>query len=135
MEFRLRLASGHGPGVVVGPGTNNPNVFAQQFHTSPRVQYKVAAQAQAVGKADAKGAIQINWFDSHGAFISASNALLDVSPQFKRFEHIVTAPAVQRTCVREKITRCGADRVAIAVMLSVPDLACASSAHASFRRT
>lgn len=79
--------------MVVGPGANNPNVFAQQFHTLPRVQYKVAAQAQAVDKTNAKGAIQINWFDGHGAFISASNALLDLSPQLTRYEHIVTAPA------------------------------------------
>ncbi len=86
------LASGHGPGVVVGPGTNNPNAFAQQFTTSSRVQYKVAAQAQAVDTADAKGAIQINWFDGYGNFISTFKVVLDASPQLMRFEHIVTAP-------------------------------------------
>jgi hypothetical protein len=85
-------AKGKGPGVVVGPGGDNPNVFAQQFPVKPGDQFKLVARASSVDSPAAKGRFQINWMTA-SSFISASIKPFDVSPEEKQFEHFVTAPS------------------------------------------
>jgi len=85
-------AIGHGRGVVVGPGAENPNVFAQQFPAKPGEMFKVIARASSAGTASAKGRIQINWTDSIGQFISVSSQAFEVKPEEQRFELEVVAP-------------------------------------------
>jgi len=86
-------AIGNGPGVVVGPGAENPNVFAQQFPAKAGAQFKVIARASSVGKPKAKGRFQINWLKAEGQFISTSIEAFEVTPEEKTFETYVTAPA------------------------------------------
>ncbi|MFA5158875.1 MAG: TylF/MycF/NovP-related O-methyltransferase [Candidatus Omnitrophota bacterium] len=85
------LAKGKGPGVVVGPGSNNPNVFAQRFSAKPMEQFKIVARASSVGKPKARGRFQINW-ESSGKFLSASIKAFEVTAEEKIFEHYVIAP-------------------------------------------
>ncbi|MDB5813313.1 MAG: hypothetical protein JWN23_430 [Rhodocyclales bacterium] len=86
-------AVGHGLGVVVGPGGGNPNVFAQQFLATPGEYFKLVARATSVNKSSATGRFQINWVDSQGQFISASIQTFKVTPEEKKFEHVVSAPS------------------------------------------
>jgi len=85
-------AIGHGPGVVVGPGNDNSNVFAQQFSAQSNQQFKVTSRASSVGTPKASGRFQINWTNS-GKFISSSIQIFEVTTQEKIFEFYVTAPA------------------------------------------
>ncbi len=85
-------ARGNGPGVVVGPGGDNPNVFAQQFPAKPGDQFKVVARASSVDKPAAKGRFQINWITRESSFISASMKAFDVGPEEKTFEFLAVAP-------------------------------------------
>jgi hypothetical protein len=84
-------AIGHGPGVVVGPGADNPNVFAQQFPAKPNEPFKVVARASSVDKPKAMGRIQVNWTDLGGKFISVSSQAFEVTPEEKTFEYQVIA--------------------------------------------
>lgn len=86
-------AQGGGRGVVVGPGTENPNVFAQQFSARPDEPFKVVARASSVGKPKAMGRFQVNWMDSEHKFISASIQPFEATPEEKTFDAYVTAPA------------------------------------------
>ena len=86
-------AKGHGPGVVVGPGVDNPNVFAQQFAARPDEAFRIIVRAASVDRPTATGRIQVNWTAPGGKFISASMKLLEVTPEAKTFEHVVQAPA------------------------------------------
>jgi hypothetical protein len=86
-------AIGHGPGVVVGPGGDNPNVFAQQFPTKPHEQFKVLARASSVDPSKAMGRIQVNWTDPAGKFISVSSQVFEVTPEEQTFEYQAVAPA------------------------------------------
>jgi hypothetical protein len=79
--------------VVVGPGAENPNVFAQSFAAKPLETFKLVARASSVDKPNAKGRFQINWVDADGAFISVSSEAFDVTPDEKTFEYVATAPA------------------------------------------
>ena len=85
-------AIGHGPGVVVGPGPGNPNVFAQQFVAAPDEPFEVVARASSVGSSKAMGRFQINWTDAAGKFISVSSTAFEVSAAEGRFEFYATAP-------------------------------------------
>lgn len=87
------VAKGKGPGVVVGPGGENPNVFAQQFPTKPGDQFKLVARASRVDKIPAKGRFQINWITKESKFISTSIKAFDVTTEEKQFEHLVVAPS------------------------------------------
>jgi hypothetical protein len=80
-----------GQGVVVGPGEQNKNVFAQVFDTEPGATYRVVARASSIGKDDAMGRIQVNW-ESLTTFISVSSIVFDVSLHESQHELIVTAP-------------------------------------------
>ncbi|MFA5158874.1 MAG: hypothetical protein WC484_00005 [Candidatus Omnitrophota bacterium] len=86
------LAKGDGPGVVVGPGTENPNVFAQSFLAKPYQPFKVIARALSVVAPKARGRFQINWTDSQDKFISVSIESFEVTDQEKKFEFYVHAP-------------------------------------------
>lgn len=86
-------ARGNGPGVVVGPGGDNPNVFAQQFPAKPGDQFKVVARAASVGKPSAKGRFQINWITRESSFVSTSIKSFDVTADEKTFEYLVVAPS------------------------------------------
>jgi hypothetical protein len=78
-------------GVVVGPGGENKNVFAQVFDTEPGATYRVIARASSTGKANTMGRIQVNWASST-TFISVSSMAFEVSTQESQHELIVTAP-------------------------------------------
>src|SRR5262245_24428923 len=86
------LAKGHGPGVVVGPGLDNPNLFGQFFSTKPHRQFKVIARASSIDKPAAPAVIQINWHDADGKFISVSRQSFDVGPAERSFRYDVIAP-------------------------------------------
>jgi hypothetical protein len=85
-------ARGKGPGVVVGPGGENPNVFAQQFPAKPGDPFKVVARASSVDKAPARGRFQINWLTQDSKFLVATIKAFDVAPEERQFEHVVVAP-------------------------------------------
>jgi len=80
-------------GVVVGPGAENPNVFAQQFPAKAGDQFKLIARASSAGKPNAKGRFQINWIDKESKFLSVSMKAFDVTTEEKTFEYFITAPA------------------------------------------
>lgn len=88
-----KLATGHGDGVVVGPGAGNENVFAQGFVTAAGKNYKVIARAASVDDKAATGRFQINWNDEAGNFISVWSATFEVTPELKTFEQEVVAPS------------------------------------------
>lgn len=85
-------ATGHGPGVVVGPGATNPNVFAQRFPAKPNDQFRVIARASSVDKPKAMGRIQINWAGPEGKFISVASRSFEVTPTEQTFDLLVVAP-------------------------------------------
>ena len=85
-------AIGHGAGVVVGPGVDNPNVFAQRFPARAGEQFKVIARASSVKQAKSMGRIQINWVDENGKFLSVASDAFEVSAEEKKFEVTITAP-------------------------------------------
>lgn len=87
-----KKAIGHGSGVVVGPGADNPNVFAQRFAAKPDEQFKVVARASSVDQPKAMGRIQINWSGAGGKFISVASKAFEVTPQEQRFDLDVVAP-------------------------------------------
>jgi len=87
-------AKGAGPGVVVGPGGGNPNVFAQQFSVKPDEPFKLIARASSVNAPAAKGRFQVNWTDAQGKFLFASIKPFDVAFDEKIFEYLVRAPAM-----------------------------------------
>ena len=87
-----RKAVGRGNGVVVGPGTENPNVFAQSFPTKPAERFMVVAKAASVDKPTAMGRIQINWMSAEGTFLGVSSKAFEVTPQEQSFQEVVTAP-------------------------------------------
>lgn len=88
-----KLATGHGDGVVVGPGAGNENVFAQGFVTAPGKNYKVIARAASADDKTATGRFQINWNDAAGNFISVWSETFDVTPELQTFEQEVVAPS------------------------------------------
>lgn len=103
-------AVGHGAGVVVGPGPNAPNVFAQVFMVKPNEQFKIIARASSVKKPQAKGRLQVNW-NGAGKYISTSSTIIDVSETEKTFELQVTAPAGAETGVLYVVPHGGDDTV------------------------
>jgi hypothetical protein len=87
------LAKGDGPGVVVGPGQQNPNLFTQSFSIGQNEQYKIVAQASSVSSAQAVGHVQINWIDKDSHFITVTQGEFPVGPQATTFEYPVVAPS------------------------------------------
>lgn len=81
-----------GSGVVVGPGTNNSNVFAQRFLTSSGTAYKVVARAASTNTDIVGARIQVNWEDAQGRFLSVSAKTIDVDLHEVKFEHYLSAP-------------------------------------------
>lgn len=80
------------PGVVVGPGGEAPNVFAQQFRAQPGEAFKVVARASSVDGPSAMGRLQINWHGADDKFISTSITPIEVAQTEKSFESVVVAP-------------------------------------------
>jgi hypothetical protein len=85
-------ASGHGAGVVVGPGTDNPNILAQPFPVQPRQFFRVVARAASVDASKALGCIQVNWLDPDGAPLSVSLKHFEVTAEEREFHHRFCAP-------------------------------------------
>src|SRR5574340_192776 len=85
-------SKGEGRGVVVGPGSDDAAIFAQQFPAKANEQFKIIARASSVGKPGATGRLQINWLDSEYKFISASIQPFEAMPEEKTFEAYMTAP-------------------------------------------
>ena len=88
-----RVAKGTAPGVVVGPGGDNPNVFAQPFTASPAERFKVVARATSGAGPKARARIQINWSDAAGRFLAVSSRTFEVSTTETVVEEVVSAPA------------------------------------------
>jgi hypothetical protein len=86
-------AKGDGPGVVVGPGGANANVFAQGFNAAPGEPFRVVARAASVGSARAVGRLQINWQDASGKFLSVSTKMTDLGERETVLELSAVAPA------------------------------------------
>lgn len=86
------LASGHGSGVVVGPGKDNPNILGQQFSAQPRQFFRIVARASSVTAPRALGCFQINWMGSEGEFLSASVHRFEVTFIENQFQQRVCAP-------------------------------------------
>lgn len=87
-----KKATGHGNGVVVGPGTEAPNVFAQNFTAKGGEKFKVVAKASSVDKPAAMGRIQINWITADGKFIGVASKAFEVTSQEQTFEEAIVAP-------------------------------------------
>lgn len=85
-------ARGAGPGVVVGPGAGNPNVFAQAFSAKPGEQFRVVARAVSASGAAAMARIQINWTDAGGRFLGVSSQTFEVATEPVAAEVSVSAP-------------------------------------------
>jgi O-methyltransferase len=85
-------AKGDEPGVVVGPGGNNRNVFAQQFQAEPGRHYTVVARASSATATRSRARIQINWLDSEGDLVSTSIKSFEVTEMQQRVECEVSAP-------------------------------------------
>lgn len=88
-----RRARGREPGVVVGPGSGNPNVFAQAFVVQPGERFKVRARARSDSGQTALARIQVNWTDSQGRFLSVSSKAFAVGASESVAELMVEAPA------------------------------------------
>jgi hypothetical protein len=85
-------AIGHGPGVVVGPGTGNPNVFAQSFEANPGEQFRVVARASSAATPKSVAAIQINWTGDQDKYLSTSAKRFPVTSKERAIEHAAIAP-------------------------------------------
>lgn len=79
-------------GVVVGPGADNPNVFAQLVNVDPLTSYKIVAKVQQAGQNTATGRLQINWIDRFGHYISTSSKTIEASNDIRDYELIVLSP-------------------------------------------
>lgn len=111
-----------GGGVVVGPGDDNPNVFAQQFPAKPNEQFKIVARASSVDRLKAKGRFQINWLGAEGDFISASIKAFEVTPEEKTFEHRVSVPTGVATGILYVVPHGSKDTVRYTEMSLFPAL-------------
>lgn len=81
-----------GIGVVVGPGRDNPNVFAQTFKTTPGAQYKIDVTAFSLREKPAMASAQINWLRPDGTFIKASQEFFRADIVGKNAQFGFTAP-------------------------------------------
>ena len=88
-----RLARGKGPGVVVGPGTGNPNVFAQAFPATAGDRFTVVARASSGAGPKSRARIQVNWTAADGRFLAVSSRAFEVGADESRVEETVIAPA------------------------------------------
>jgi len=86
------LATGHGPGAVVGPGSENPNVFAQTISVKGGEQLLVIARASSIDKPTALAMIQVNWLTAEGQFISVFQKSFEVTPDEKTVRQSVAVP-------------------------------------------
>lgn len=86
------LAKNKDAGVTVGPGADNPNVFAQGFPVKAQKHYRLVTRARSATGQSGKGQFQINWLDEVGGFISASQQRFDVAAEDVTAEYRVTAP-------------------------------------------
>lgn len=85
-------ATGKGPGVVVGPGPEAPNTFAQGFVAKPNEPFKIVAKASSVDKPQAQGRLQINWHGADAKYIGTSSQVIDVTQTEKTFEYQTVSP-------------------------------------------
>jgi hypothetical protein len=90
------LATGHGPGVVVGPGRSNPNIFAQVFSTHGGDQYRVVAKAASVDNVQAVASMQINWLGPVNNFLSVSSVDFPIGSKLTKLNAYVQAPRQAR---------------------------------------
>lgn len=74
-----QLAKNEGPGVTVGPGTANPNVFAQGFAVDSQKYFRLVARARSVKGQPGKAKFQINWLAEDKQFIQASQKSFNVT--------------------------------------------------------
>lgn len=86
------LAKDGGPGVVVGPGHANENVFIQTFPTAPGAQYKVTLTATSGTNTSATASVQINWMDAAGGFVSASFEFVEAGEHPTTATYVLAAP-------------------------------------------
>jgi len=84
---------GAGRGVLVGPGPNNATVLSQRFAVLPGEKFKITAKISAVGTADAKGRIQVNWLGENDRYISTSFKVIDASRDEHSYTALIVAPA------------------------------------------
>jgi hypothetical protein len=86
------LAIGRGPGVVVGPGTGNANVFAQGFEAKADEQFRVTARASSVVTPKSVAAIQVNWIGSQSQDLATSAQKFPITQKEKTIKHEAIAP-------------------------------------------
>ena len=97
LECRLCLGDGpRCPGAVVGPGSENPNVFAQTISVKGGEQLLVIARASSIDKPTAFAMIQINWLTAEGQFITAFQKSFEVTPDQKTVQQ--PDPGATRRC-------------------------------------
>ena len=94
-----RLARGEGPGVTVGPGADNPNVFAQVVPLKAQRHFRLVARARGASPGTGKARIQCNWLDAEGKFLSTSARNFDVGEAEVEAELKVSAPEEAHTAV------------------------------------
>jgi len=66
-------------GVVVGPGADNSNVFAQSFPVDSKSYFKVVARARSISEPLGMAKLQINWMGEGGRFILVSQKKFEIN--------------------------------------------------------
>jgi hypothetical protein len=90
--FVLARRDGAGNGVIVGPGLDNPNIFAQDMDVLPGAVYSITARAMSVGGVRTKAAVQINWLDDGVHVVGVDQQQFDVYPFPVSHRLVVHAP-------------------------------------------
>jgi hypothetical protein len=87
------LATAQGPGAVVGPGAENPNVFAQTFPAGSWKQFELVARAASANAPKASGVLQVNWHNKDGKLISVFRESFKVSSTERVVRQTLSTPS------------------------------------------
>ena len=86
------LAKTRASGVTVGPGLDNPNVFAQIFPVDSKKHFKLAARARSATGQPGVALFQVNWMAGEGELISTSQRRFKVAAEEIAAEWLVAGP-------------------------------------------
>ena len=86
-------------GVKVGPGSQNPNLFAQPVPVSSKSTYKISTCAASAGETNGTGKLQVNWLDKKGQYMKTESRTFQLDETLQTYEFAVSAPAGARTAM------------------------------------
>jgi hypothetical protein len=82
-----------GAGVIVGPGSDNPNVLSQRIPVRPFEPLKIVARASSTEKPSSTGRLQINWVDKNDKFLSSAGKTIELTEAETKHDVYMSAPA------------------------------------------